>query len=858
MKKLILLTFLFSVTFVSANLYKEVKPKLFLIPTDIQRAKQQVSTDPVAKASYEVILTNTGKELSRWRRNLPLKSSRYSMEELFAMAAITKLNPTFDVEATAYAINPTDEVAEQIREKMLYEIGTRKALGAWRELGIHEAERLRRFLQSYDLMAETGVFSDAEKIVIKDEVCKCARFLELWSLSYKNNLMNLRDNFCLNIKFYPACMIGVVAMLYPDVKEARTWYTMAQHDVETYFFSENFLDGGYGEGSLHYYHPTMDALLHYLLAVKNMGFGDYTKNPAFAQIVKQSLHWRMNLTAPDGRKAIIGDGQRLGTGTDILEKSATLFNDGELKWTAQIIQERVNNNLLFAPFDLLYLNNAIKPVKPTNLMSNYPFSGQAVFRSGWGKEDNMVMMKYGSTYAGQRSNQREPVIPGHAHEDCMEIEMHYNGIPMFVDGGYRGVYANYDTYGGFWKATIAHSTIGIGNPYGYDRTDGKFAEHVKQHGKEFRYEVEQKNINPNNYRLMGFGDVGAASVISAKAATYNEVEHQRTMIWMRNNSLAIVFDELTSKNEQNYEWYLNPIGKLLKQDGSYTYGDDIAKLDVVPIGSQLPTVKVISNKTENVPPYYYPFLAKNQEETAKKGWRWWDYSLMVQSQKAKDATYFNILIPYKGSNPYTIKNLGNEGKILKANGEEIIISTSKNNDKTIEMNGSFGVVTTQNEKLTTYATLNSTMMKYKGELLISTDRKDKVSEVNYDPSVIGIVSLIDKRASFTFKPAPWNVSLILYQPKDLNYNMDLYVTVSFKVNSKPTKLIVSKSTVQMPQITDEAADSKIDASDVLNDKKNYSVIRSAIGRTKPTFEYNESTRMLTVTLTAGFNQLIWE
>ncbi|MFZ4454582.1 MAG: heparinase II/III domain-containing protein [Bacteroidales bacterium] len=858
MKQLFVFIFIFSVGFISANEYKEARPKLFLTPTDIQRAKQQLSTDPVAKASYELILTNTSKELSRWRKTVPARGSRYTMDELFSMAATTKYSPAFDTEVVVYAIQPTDELAEQIREKMLYEIGLRKALGSWRNLGIHEAERLRRFLQNYDLMAETGVFSEAEKLVIKDEICKSARFLELWSLSYKNNLMNLRDNFCLNIKFYPACMIGVVAMLYPDVKEARGWYTMAQYDVESYFLSENFIDGGYGEGSVHYWHPTVDGLMHYLYALKNMGYGDYIKNPAFALALKRTITWRMNLTAPDGRKVIIGDGHRLGTGTDILEKAATLFNDCEFKWTAQTIQERVNGNLQFAPFDLLYLNNAIQPKQPTNLMSNYPFSGQAYFRSGWDKEDNMMMMKYGATFAGQRSNQREPVIPGHAHEDCMEIEMHFKGVPMFVDGGYRGVYGNFDTYGGFWKATISHSTVGLGNPYGYDRTDGKYAEHVKQHGKEFRYEVEQKNITPSNFRLTGFGDVGAVAVISAKAATYNDVEHQRNMVWMRNSSIAIVYDELTSKNEQNYEWYLNPIGKMLKQEGTYTFGDDVAKLDVVPVGNQLPTVKVITNKTENVPPYYFPFLAKNQEETVKKGWRWWDYSLMIQSQKAKDANYFNLLIPYKGTNPYSITNLGKEGKILKANGEEIVISSAKNSDKTIEMNGSFGVVTKQKEKLTTYAAFNSTMMKYKGELLLTTNRKDKESEVSYDPSVVGVVSLVDKRASFTFKPATWNVSLILVCPANLDYNMNQFVTVSFKVDTKPTKLVALKSSVEMPKLKDEFAESKIEASDVLNDKKNYSVIRSAVARTNPNFEYNETTKMLTITLTAGFNQLIWE
>ena len=44
--------------------------------------------------------------------------------------------------------------------------------------------------------------------------------------------------------------------------------------------------------------------------------------------------------------------------------------------------------------------------------------------------------------------------------------------PITVDRGRVGRYQDWDTYGGYSKATIAHNTVGIGNPWGYDRLTG--------------------------------------------------------------------------------------------------------------------------------------------------------------------------------------------------------------------------------------------------------------------------------------------------------------------------------------------------------------------------------------------------
>ena len=81
-------------------------------------------------------------------------------------------------------------------------------------------------------------------------------------------------------------------------------------------------------------------------------------------------------------------------------------------------------------------------------------------------------------------------------------------MPITVDPGRVGRYADWETYGGYCKATVAHNTVGLGNKWGYDRLDGLYTEHVKQHGKEFLYETSQNNIGRSNTDLKAFGDVG--------------------------------------------------------------------------------------------------------------------------------------------------------------------------------------------------------------------------------------------------------------------------------------------------------------------------------------------------------------
>jgi hypothetical protein len=71
--------------------------------------------------------------------------------------------------------------------------------------------------------------------------------------------------------------------------------------------------------------------------------------------------------------------------------------------------------------------------------------------------------------------------------------------------------------------------------------------------------------------LKAVGDTGEMGIISAKLKTYDDVTQQRTVAWFRDTGVAVVNDQMESGSEQPYEWYLNPIGKLIIQGKVLTF-----------------------------------------------------------------------------------------------------------------------------------------------------------------------------------------------------------------------------------------------------------------------------------------------
>ncbi len=294
---------------------------------------------------------------------------------------------------------------------------------------------MTEFLKACDLILATNILSAEEKADHQGRNPSGRPFFEAWTLD--NDLerqVQRGETYCLNINLYPAAVLGVIAMSYPDFSESPRWLKLAQEQIVKHLLTEFALDGGYGEAPAHYFHPTMDALLEFMTVSKNLGVHDYARDEAVAVAMKRALAWRTDLMAPDGRTTAIGDSHREQIGAEAFEVAARLFSDPDLAWTGRHMMALARKSSAevykeISP-ELLVTDWSLVPKAPTRLFTNYPWSGYVFFRSGWSIEDNAFSMKYGPTWVGRREAERNMVIPGHAHADCLEIELHWAGLPL--------------------------------------------------------------------------------------------------------------------------------------------------------------------------------------------------------------------------------------------------------------------------------------------------------------------------------------------------------------------------------------------------------------------------------------------
>ena len=849
-----------------------LNPRLYLSNADVTRLRQQAGV-PALAAAYADLETKTNNSVDAWLKKYPATPPSRSTGELVAIGKRDNPSPDFKTIATAYALHPKAALGRVLREKLMAAIGVRQINNYWFNDGIHEGEASMQFLEAYDLATAAGLMTAEDKQAVKEELRRCAHFLQGWMLDSwwpderfsQGYTWYYRSVYCLNFHIFATSMMGTIAMLYPDLPESPEWLRSAQSELPKLLFTEFGLDGAYGEGSLHYWSLSAQALLQFMVASRNLEVRDYFADPAFTDAMRRTLEWRMNLTEPDGHIFAVGDTDRDTVGAEELIEGGKLLKEPTFVWVGRTIIERGRPGMIpDDPYELFDYDLSAAATAPTELSANHRFSGYGIFRSGWGAQDNYFLLKYGTTFIGRRENETGLVISGHAHADALELELCYKGIPITVDRGRVGRYQDWDTYGGYSKATVAHNTVGIGNPWGYDRLDGLYAEHVKQHGKEFLYETSQNDIGRDDTELRAFGDVGQIGIISAKLKTYDHVTQQRSVVWFRDLGVAVVNDQMESDREQPYEWYLNPAGKLLAHDKVLTFGDDMARLDVVPILPGDETVQTVSKGDPRLPPYYFSL----RPTAAPGGWspqnRWDNFTLLVLKKNAASTDFLNVLVPYEKVSPFAVSPMGAKGARLTGKDTTLLVASGGNDDASLSTDGSFAVARLDRGSLSSYALhhgfrlgIGNGGLGNEGlgnEELIRVELLSKPWEPFFDSAVTGAVSLADHRASFSFPLSPMDKGLILFSPKvkeGEEQPLPLQVAVSFRVYEKPRRMVALRSATETPKLDDPEFDRL--TVPWVNDPHQGHYLREPLD-----FTWGAEKKLVTVILDVGIRQLVWE
>jgi hypothetical protein len=529
-----------------------------------------------------------------------------------------------------------------------------------------------------------------------------------------------------------------------------------------------------------------------------------------------------------------------------------MLSDPEALWGALMMFGRGNRWTLedVSPLFLAHLDMSLTGREPTHLSALYPFSGYAAFRSGWDAHADALFFKFGTSFVGRREAERNPVISGHSHQDALELELHYEGVPVVADQGRHGRYEDWSTYGGFSKATISHSTVGLGNVWGYDRMDGLYAKHQAEHGSDFTYERTQQDIGRADTKLIAFADLGEVAFSSAKVRTFEKVEHQRSVVWFPEDSLTIVADRLESSEPQPYEWYLTPSGNPVANSGGLIFGSDAAKVQVLPVLPEGERVTTIARGTPNLPPYYVGLTGQDaqQDSTGQP-----TYSLLILQKKAQSTEFLNVLLPFRGEmNPWKSESLGGSARRL-SNGKKEVVLTGPSVAGMLTTDGQCGIVSRQAGRDETYALIEGTDLSRAGQTLIASSLKTTVWAGRYEATLNALVSLKDKRASFELRPWPGDAGLLLNPPLAVpgqEPTAPLLISVSFHVHAKPVRMVVLHSFTGDLKLDDAAFDKEA------RWPRDYHA--SVYKRQPLDFVYDKGSGMVTVLLEPGEHQVVWE
>jgi hypothetical protein len=242
-----------------------------------------------------------------------------------------------------------------------------------------------------------------------------------------------------------------LSLLCPELKEAAAWRRWASSVLVAQMGRQVHEDGVHFEQSACYHAYTCDSCLHHLLL-------DAEAGSKVGPTLERMLGYLLHLTRPDGTTPLIGDddggklcpldGSPVGDWRRLLATGALLFGRGDLKRVAGGLGEETL--WLLGP-DAADDFDRLTECYPETVSASFPQGGYYVMRSGWGRDDDHLIVDCGPLGAALLNG-------GHGHADLLACEVSCRGEPFIADpgtGGYRGEVRE------LLRSTGVHATLGV-------------------------------------------------------------------------------------------------------------------------------------------------------------------------------------------------------------------------------------------------------------------------------------------------------------------------------------------------------------------------------------------------------------
>lgn len=305
-----------------------------------------------------------------------------------------------------------------------------------------------------------------------------------------------------------------ISILYPELKQAAQWRTFALENLREELEKQIYPDGFQFELSTGYHDVVIN---NFQRLIRTARAYDVEMPEDFYRILENAAQIDVKLMMPNGHVPDINDGNWKAS-AELLSPKMELFPDN------QVFQYVVSHGA--------------EGEKPSYDSCVLPYSGFAVFRTGWEENDTWGLLD------------GAPFGTGHQHEDKLSFLMYAGGKLLLTEGGN---YA-YDTseMRSYVLSTRAHNTIRV------DGMDQNRRKEYTWHREDIRKKADLKA------RLSEDVDYAEAVYDEGYGADLDRsVTHGRSVYFVKHLEGTVPFfvivDRMHAEEEREYEllWHMN-------------------------------------------------------------------------------------------------------------------------------------------------------------------------------------------------------------------------------------------------------------------------------------------------------------
>ena len=357
----------------------------------------------------------------------------------------------------------------------------------------------------------------------------------LWFKSiYEHAQRLLHDRMHANWLIMEMNGLAHIGMLYPFFKDSEMWFNEAVSTLEKELYRQFYPDGFQYELTTNYHDV---AINNYQRLFETAKVYERPLSASFYKILTKACDVDVLLMRPDGRLPDINDGCTEFVRT-LLKPKARFFNDDAIEY---IVTDGKKGSL---------------PEPPSQIL---PYSGFAIFRSGWSQDDIWGLFD------------AAPFGRGHQHEDKLSFTVYANGRYIIPEAG---IYAYDDSdMRQFVLSTRGHNTVRV------DRRD---------QDRRSTYQWHEEDINKHSgieYEFKKDMEWAEGIYDEAYEGIDDHIVHRRRITFLKKERIFIVSDVLESEKAHEFEliWHVDDemTGKLQFKDISIFIPSPDTEISVV-------------------------------------------------------------------------------------------------------------------------------------------------------------------------------------------------------------------------------------------------------------------------------------